>query len=256
MARDHILCVLDLRSQSHYQLLGHSLWTRLVGSFDFSSQFLPDLTIFLFHTLCSNSFDIWTVTKPDRAQQSCQTYFISYKWVCNSHHRVSVVTELCYHSNHGTTSLQSYPIQTTHPALRASWLTTSTSITDNVLASSPGGGPTIQGSSSESKDTQRYSTVHPEDCTDWKRLPGLTRKRKLYDTKSVNGTLQGYIHQPHKEISTTLVLWRTWCAHGRHNVIRSPSKDFFFSPTPSIRKYQLPHRNNKPHRKRTGFIFC
>lgn len=51
MARDHILFVLDLRSQSYYQLLGHSLWTRLVGSFDFSSQFLPDLTIFLFYVL-------------------------------------------------------------------------------------------------------------------------------------------------------------------------------------------------------------
>lgn len=179
-----------LRARSPFQdplsqLLGHSLWTRLVGSFDFSFQFLPDLTIFLFHVL-KFFFDIRTMTKLDRAQRSC----LSHKWVCNSHHRVSVVTELCYHSNHGTTSLRSYPIQTTHPALRASWLTTSTSTTDNVLASSPKGGPTVQGSSSESKETQRYSTVHPEDCTDWKRLLGLTRKRRLYDTKSVNGNFQ------------------------------------------------------------------
>lgn len=140
---------------------------------------LPDLTIFLFHVLnfFFFFFDIRTVTKPDRAQQSCQTSFISHKWVCNSHQRVSVVTELCYHSNHGTTILRSYLIQTTHPALRASWLTTSTSTTDNVLASPPKGGTD---NSRSIQWVKRHSEIRHRPS---RRLYGLEETARVNEKK-------------------------------------------------------------------------
>lgn len=258
MARDHILFVLDLRSKTHYQLLGHSLWTRLVGSFDFSAQFLLDLTIFLFHVLkFFLIFEQW----PSQTEHNKAAKLLSYR-----------TSEFAIRTNESLLS-QSYAItvimapqvydrtwykRRIRPSEHLVWpQVPRLRITYSLLLQK--GEPTVQGSSSESKDTQRYATVHPEDCTDWKRLPGLTRKRRLYDTKSVNGTLQGHTHQLQKEISTTLVLWRTWCPHGRHNVIRSPRfkrlllllQPYSFDPEVSVVQIAITNRITKD-----VFFFC
>lgn len=150
-------------------------------------------------------------SKSDQARQSTTKlpnfFHIAQVSLHNSHQRVSVVTEICYHSNHGTTSLRSYLIQTTHPALRASCLTTSTSTTDNVLASSPKGGTDhsriiqwVKRNSeichrpsrilygleetarvNEKKETVRYEE-RKRDFQDVVRLHIPTTKRNQYDT--------------------------------------------------------------------------